>query len=56
MKSYEQLGRTAHAAWAQSKQAPVQARRTTWEQLHPEVQQCWIAIAKAVAAEVATIL
>lgn len=56
MKSYEQLGRTAHAAWAKNIQATMNTKVTPWEQLRPDVQQSWIEIAMAVAAEIATVL
>lgn len=56
MKSFEQLGRSAHAAWAKSAQARLNTQVTPWESLRPEIRQEWIDIAMAVAAEIATVL
>ena len=56
MKSFEQLGRTAHAAWVKSMQATLRTPCTPWELLRPEVRKTWIEIAMAVAAEIATVL
>lgn len=56
MKSYEQLGRTAHAAFVKSLPEAIRTSATSWEKLLPEVRDSWIDAARAVAAEVATIL
>lgn len=56
MKSFEQLGRTAHAAWVKDAQERLRTPCTPWESLRPEIRQEWINIAMAVAAEIATVL
>jgi hypothetical protein len=56
MKSYEQLGRAAHTAFVNKLPEAIRNASTSWEKLLPEVRESWIDAARAVAAEVATIL
>ena len=58
MKSFEQLARAAYQAHAQA-QLNRAGRGTAihpWECLKPADQACWVEAARAVAAEIASIL
>lgn len=58
MKSYEELGRTAYLAyWAQAqKEQHAPMNIVPWEKLETKHKASWIATARALVAEVATIL
>nr|WP_315206474.1 hypothetical protein [uncultured Albidiferax sp.] len=56
MKSFEQLGRAAYEAGKQELKNQGLTRQAEWANLPKETQQVWVAVAKAVAAEIATVL
>jgi hypothetical protein len=63
MKSFEQLGQAAYAAFckkASTELAALKDRDWTsaapaWAELAPEVQACWVAVAQHLVAEVAAL-
>lgn len=56
MKSFEQLGRAAYEAGKQKLTQQGLTNQPDWAQLSKENQQVWVAVAMAVAAEIATVL
>jgi hypothetical protein len=63
MKSFEQLGQAAYAAFckkASTELAALKDREWTgappaWAELAPEAQACWVAVARHLVAEVAAL-
>ncbi len=61
MKSFEQLGQAAYTAFRKAAGSELTRLRDrdwtstapAWAELHPEVQACWVAVARHMVAEVA---
>lgn len=61
MKSFDQLGQSAYAAFSKAAATEMARLRDRdwaptapqWEALAPEVQACWLAVARHMVAEVA---
>lgn len=55
MKSYTQLAKAAYEAHAAAEERQLGGASEPWQHLTPAEQECWIATAKAIAAELATV-
>jgi hypothetical protein len=57
MKSFEKLGKAAYLAYWEA--ISFRDRETllpdSWEDMHPESKECWVAVAKQIVAELAAL-
>lgn len=53
MKSFEQLAKTAYATYCDTIDGDLPF--PTWDELIPELQDCWVAVARKMAEEIAAL-